>query len=88
MTDDRSTDSKRAEWDVMRITCRGPCWNGVWLVFEKVGHDVGPYHLNAAGNVKRFRSEGAARRVAAQLTRHNSIDRGPVRAELLLVKPR
>lgn len=51
----------------MRIPCRGPCWKGVWVVFEKRGADVGPYHLNDAGNVKHFRSEEAALRVVAKL---------------------
>lgn len=67
MKGDESTKPKRAEWDVMRLTCRGPCWNGVWVIFEKIGDDVGPFHLNAAGNVKRFRSDGAARRAIAEL---------------------
>jgi hypothetical protein len=61
--------NQRPEWDVMRVPCRGPCWNGVWFVFEKRGHDAGPYLLNAAGNPKRFRSEDAARKAADKLNR-------------------
>lgn len=59
--------TKPVEWDAMRVSCQGPCWKGVWVVFEKRGEDVGPFHLNEAGNVKRFRSEAAACRVVAKL---------------------
>lgn len=59
----------RKSWDVLRVTCKGPCWNGVWFVFQKRGEDVGPYLLNEAGNPKRFRSEEAARKVADKLNR-------------------
>jgi hypothetical protein len=69
MLREQRLEARRAEWDVLRVPCKGPCWNGVWFVFEKRGRDVGSYLLNAAGNPKRFRSEDAARKAADKLNR-------------------
>lgn len=56
-------------WDVLSVPCKGPCWNARWYVFQKRGLDVGDYYVNESGNVKRFRSEEAARKVADKLNR-------------------
>lgn len=56
-------------WRVDRWACRGPCWNGYWTVSRELPPGVAENALNDAGKLKRFRSEAAARRVAARLNR-------------------